>query len=271
MTTSLSSAALTMLSPSSVALIVNAGGRVSSSKVTLVVACGAALPARSLTLATTVMPPLVQVLTSAICAPVKDQVPLACTTAVLTTVCAGLTAEVKVTETTWPGSALVVPEITTAELSAVLMRLSPIRTASITSVGALLSSVKVLVACGAALPPASLTLAVTVTGPLAQVLMSAIWLPVRAQLPLACTTAVTVLVCVRLVLSVNTTVTVRPGSMLTVVPEITTSLSSTPLTRLSPSSTASILTTGLEVTTNSLAVESIAVLPAVSVVVAVML
>ena len=112
--------------------------------------------------------------------------------------------------------------------------------------GARLSSTRVLVASAAGLPATSLTLALTATGPLAQVLMSAICVLVRAQVPSDCTTAVTVFVCVVLTVSVSTTVTTWPGWAV-VVPEMTTSLSSAALTMLSPSSVALIVKVGASV------------------------
>ena len=108
------------------------------------------------------------------------------------------TSPLTVTSTWAPGS--LVP-VSTGVVSAVVWVLT-------VTAGATLSRVRVWVACVAALPATSLTLAVTATGPLAQVLMSAICAPVNAQVPPVCTTAVTVLVCVALVLSVSTTVTI---------------------------------------------------------------
>ena len=90
---------------------------------------------------------------------------------------------------------------------------------------------------------ASITVALTLTAPLAHVLTSAMSVPLKAHVPLSCTTAVLVTVFAGLALSVNTTLTVWPGSAV-VVPEITTSLLSTALMRLSPSSVASMVRAG---------------------------
>ena len=179
------------------------------------VACVAALPARSLTLAVTVR--VVSDRPDRSSPAVDHSPPL--TVAVPETV---LVPSLTETLTVCPSSAFEVPEMTTASSSAALMRLS-VAIVPMVRVGARVSLIGAAVACVAGLPAASLTLAVTVR--VVSVRPDRFSAAVDQVPPVTVAVPVTVLVP-----SLTETLTVCPSSAFE-VPEMTTASSSAALMR----------------------------------------